>query len=241
MILRKKFCFTLLLILAVCLALPSAADAEEGVPPVISTDALANGRVGVIYSQTLAADGTSIIWRVGNGALPNDLVLNNNGVISGTPATVGTFSFTVEASNDIGVTTKPLSITIDRPVHITTNSLRDGYVDWHYSQHLAAEGAQPITWTIVRGNLPRGLDLFRYNGEISGWPRRGGWFRFTVRASNNWGYDQKDFEIYVWGSDILSGGCSAGVGRAAAITLLIGIMAAHRYRKNKNRKQEARD
>ncbi len=83
-------------------------------PPSITTDSLASGMVGTAYSQTLVATGgTPIAWSVTAGSLPNGLSLNiTSGEISGTPATVGTFNFTVKADNVAGSDTKALSIEI---------------------------------------------------------------------------------------------------------------------------------
>ena len=80
----------------------------------ITTRTLAQGAVGVPYSQTLSAVGaTPVTWSVSAGALPPGLNLNaNTGAITGTPTTAGTFNFTVRAQNPGGYTTQPFSITI---------------------------------------------------------------------------------------------------------------------------------
>ena len=51
----------------------------------------------VAYSQTLQASGgtTPYSWAVSAGSLPDGLLLASFGEISGTPATAGTFDFTV--------------------------------------------------------------------------------------------------------------------------------------------------
>ena len=81
--------------------------------PAITTDSLANGTVGTAYSATLAATGTApITWSVTTGTLPAGLSLSTAGVISGTPTTAGTSTFSVQAQNTIGSDTKSLSITV---------------------------------------------------------------------------------------------------------------------------------
>ena len=93
------------------------AQFEPGVYTVtITTDTLPDGKVGVAYSQTLSADGTTpITWSVENGDRPTGLSLNKDtGEISGTPTAAGTSTFTVKATNSAGSDTKELSITITK-------------------------------------------------------------------------------------------------------------------------------
>jgi hypothetical protein len=78
--------------------------------------------VGVPYSQTLEATGDMpITWSLDNGAsLPSGLTLSPDGVISGTPTTAETATFTVKAENSAGDDTKSLSITVN-PVIVVPN------------------------------------------------------------------------------------------------------------------------
>ena len=206
----------------------------------ITTSTLSNGRKGVYYSQSLTATETTVEWTI-VGRLPDGLTLSKNGVISGMPGSTGTFGFTVKALSTTGKgeVTKWFSISIAQAVQITTDSLEDGYLDWYYSERLSAVGAEPIYWAIVRRNEPSGLEVGRNSGTISGWPTRVGRFRFIVRASNAYGSDEKDFEIYIWDSLLMAllGGCNTGAGYAAAAALLIGIRGARGYWKRKNRKK----
>lgn len=81
--------------------------------PFITTTSLPDGKVGVAYSQALAATGTTpITWTLESGSLPAGLSLSSSGIISGTPTTAGTFTFTVKATNSAGSDTKELSIVI---------------------------------------------------------------------------------------------------------------------------------
>ena len=71
-------------------------------PPRILTIFLPNGNLGEAYSYTLEAVGDPvIIFVVTDGNLPPGLTLSATGVLSGTPNTVGTFTFTVTASNNV--------------------------------------------------------------------------------------------------------------------------------------------
>jgi hypothetical protein len=60
------------------------------IPPLalaVTTFTLANGIVGVAYSQTLAATGGTApyIWTIASGMLPLGLSFSSNGIVSGTP------------------------------------------------------------------------------------------------------------------------------------------------------------
>ena len=72
------------------------------------------------YSQTLIASGGggSYTWSIVSGSLPAGLSLSPGGVISGTPATAGAYSFTVQVSDGVSTATQSLSITITSAIGI---------------------------------------------------------------------------------------------------------------------------
>jgi len=84
------------------------------VVPIITTWSLPNGTKGTEYSQTLTAEGdTPISWSIGTGTLPIGLNLATTGIFSGKPTTIGTFEFTVIATNKAGNDSKVFSIVIE--------------------------------------------------------------------------------------------------------------------------------
>ncbi len=73
-------------------------------PITINPATLNSGTLGVMYNQTLSANGgtADYSFSVTAGALPNGLTLSSSGVLSGVPAALGTASFTVTATDASG-------------------------------------------------------------------------------------------------------------------------------------------
>jgi len=95
---------------------------NNGSRPIIITSAMPNGTVGTAYNRTLTARGdTPITWSIASGTLPAGLTLSAAGVISGTPTTAATSSFTVKATNAKGNDTATLTITIAAGSSVTIN------------------------------------------------------------------------------------------------------------------------
>ncbi|MBN2415226.1 putative Ig domain-containing protein [bacterium] len=164
---------------------PQLADSSDFVitinpaPLTITTTVLAGGRVGVFYSQTLAATGgtTPYAWSVPSGSLPSGLSLNtSSGTISGSPASAGTFNFTVRVDDGDGLyDTQSLSVTItsDALIITTPSPLPEATAGQPYSKTLSASGGTPpYTWTELSRTpewLAEGLTLSAA-GVLSGDP-----------------------------------------------------------------------
>jgi cytoskeletal protein CcmA (bactofilin family) len=170
----------------------TGVEAWKVIPPMqaslnITVGSLPDGRVNQPYSETLAAAGgtSPYTWSVTAGSLPDGLTLSSAGVISGTPTTAGTFSFTVRVTDSAAETaTAALSITVTG-LHVDTSSLPDGYTDELYSETLTAVvGTVPYTWSLASGSLPTGLTLSS-DGVISGTPTIAGTSSFTVRVTDS--------------------------------------------------------
>ena len=153
--------------------------------------ALAPGTVGAAYSQKLPVQATGgtppYTWSLTGNPVPGLTFDPATLLLSGTPTTAGTFTFTLQVSDSAGLTnTKTLSITIAAAIlSITTNrQLADATLNSLYSQQLAGTGGQPpYRWSAT--GLPAGLTINSSSGLISGTPTAAGTFGIAITISDN--------------------------------------------------------
>ncbi|MHB8057001.1 MAG: Ig-like domain-containing protein [Desulfuromonadaceae bacterium] len=155
----------------------------------VTTTSPPSGTVGTSYNHPLAATGgqTPYTWSLSSGYLPSGLTLNSStGVISGTPVTTGTRTFTVKVMGPgQAAATRSLSLSIYAKPAVTVTSLPAGNINTAYSGTLAASGGQvPYTWSISAGALPSGLMITPATGIISGIPTVAGTSYFTVQVKD---------------------------------------------------------
>ena len=167
-----------------------------GPPVILTTSPLPDGSPGVPYSQQIEAMGDPSFSLAG-GSLPGGVTLSTNGLVSGTPSSPGAFNFTVLATNAYGSDTRAYDLLIGAlPVFSTTNPLPTGQVGSPYSKQIVASGS-PI-FTLFAGSLPGGLDLSAA-GLLSGTPTNAGAFNFTVRATNDYGWSNRVYDLAILG------------------------------------------
>ncbi|MEW6363768.1 MAG: putative Ig domain-containing protein [Acidobacteriota bacterium] len=155
----------------------------------INPPSLPGGSVGAAYSQTIAASGGTApySYSVQSGSLPPNLTLSPGGVISGTSATAGLYSFTVLATDSAACTgSRPYTLNISgggcQSILVSPETIAAGTVGTAYSQNFtAAGGAAPYVYSIAAGTPPPGLDLDSA-GVLSGTPTAAGEYIFTVAA-----------------------------------------------------------
>jgi hypothetical protein len=158
---------------------------------------------GSSYSTTIAAtDADANGYSLVSGSLPAGLTLGSNGVISGTPTTLQTASFTIRASNSLGNTDKVFSLTVNPPAPVFTDQIINerGARNVPYQSEVAAADAgygitSPQTaYSIFSGSLPPGLTLDTSTGiigkntEPTQAPTVIGTYQFVIRATNVTGF-----------------------------------------------------
>jgi hypothetical protein len=121
-------------------------------------------------------------------------MLASDGTLSGTPTVVGSFAFTVTATDNAqtpGTGSQPFSVTIDAPAPLLIDpGLQPADAGVHgtpYSFTFTATGGYlPLSWTVTAGALPPGLTL-NNDGTLSGTPTKASStpFAFTVTVTDS--------------------------------------------------------
>ncbi|MCZ2147194.1 MAG: Ig domain-containing protein [Bryobacterales bacterium] len=155
-------------------------------PLVIATSAVFSGTVGLAYSQTFSATGgiPPYQWTLLSGSPGGGLTFDpTSATISGAPQATGSFPFTIQVTDSLGVkTSKSFTLVVENPKLniLTASPLPNGTAGSAYVQRFSAVGGtSPYSWTISAGSVP-GLALDGQTGNLSGIPTGAGTFNFTV-------------------------------------------------------------
>ncbi|MES2598219.1 MAG: putative Ig domain-containing protein [Verrucomicrobiota bacterium] len=144
----------------------------------------------VAYSTTLSGSGvnTPHAWTISSGSPPAGITLSSGGLLSGTPTTAGTSTFTVNLADSTGFSvSQTLSLVVSAiylkpvidPVHFPITT-----IGAQFSHTITAQN-YPKTFTIT--GLPKGLKVVPATGVISGRPEVSGVFNVQIRAVNTAG------------------------------------------------------
>ncbi|MBN9662525.1 MAG: putative Ig domain-containing protein [Acidobacteria bacterium] len=155
---------------------------------ITSNSALPNGSVNSPYSAPLSVVGGAApyTWTLTSGQLPIGLTLSTAGIISGTPVTSGSVSFSVKVQdNGLNLATQSFNLSIGVGLAITTVSpLPSGMIGSAYQYTLTSVGGTPpYTWANASGTLPAGLSLSSL-GVVSGIPTAAGSSTFFARVTD---------------------------------------------------------
>jgi len=157
--------------------------------PTITVDpaTLPNPVAATAYSQTLTATGGAgpYSFAVTAGSLPPGITLSTGGALSGTSNQVGSYSFTVTATDNFGQTgSRAYTVTIAAPTLSMTpaaGTLNAPYAT-AFSQTFTASGGSSSFSYAVTGTLPAGLSFS--GNTISGTPTVPGSYPITVTATD---------------------------------------------------------
>jgi hypothetical protein len=176
------------------IALNEGSAATVNVPGrgiTLSPSSLPAAVSGSAYSQTLSASGGSppYAFTLIAGALPAGITLASSGVLSGTPAAHGSFSFTVRATEPAGCGGRQAyTLVVGCPtIAVTPALVPDAAVGAAYATtFIASGGLAPYTYAVTSGALPAGLSLSS-SGHLTGTPTVNGTASFTVTATDSAG------------------------------------------------------
>ena len=156
--------------------------------PALLFPAPPGGEVNVAYSKQLTVTGgtSPFTWSVSSGSLPPGIALGaSTGLLSGTPTTAGTYSFTVKVTDASGLTsTEAATVTIIPGPSMNFAAPPGGWTNTVYGYTLTETGGtSPYTWSVTSGSLPPGISLAP-DGNLSGTPTATGSYSFTVKVTD---------------------------------------------------------
>jgi len=155
-------------------------------PFIDTTSPIDNAVVGESYNFVFEASGGQppLLWVLNNpGELPASLQFNGDGSITGTPdeGTVGVYSLDVTVQDSCvhgaqsanGIFELNVTEGCAPAPTITTLSIPAGFEETEYSFQFSADNGEGVlTWSVIAGTLPDGLD-FADTGLLSGTPAAG--------------------------------------------------------------------
>jgi hypothetical protein len=156
--------------------------------PVFSDSTLSSPAIrGASYSDGVSASETasySVVASPNN--LPPGLTLNTStGSITGTPTTLGSYSFKIRATNvtaSADTPTRTIVVNPPTPIFTVLTVSSDASLGASYSGQITASDA--TSYSVFSGSLPDGINLNTTTGAISGTPTSPGTFSFVLRATN---------------------------------------------------------
>ncbi|MGA1578595.1 MAG: putative Ig domain-containing protein, partial [Steroidobacteraceae bacterium] len=167
--------------------------AIAGVALSISPTDLPPASINGPYSQPLTVtggSGTGYSCVVSAGALPAGITLDTaTCTLSGQATTVGSYSFTITATDSAGNTgSRSYSLEVLDELTLTPSSLPGGTFGVAYSQTVLGVGGNgSYTYEVTAGALPNGLSLDGASGAITGTPSLVDSFDFTITVTDGLG------------------------------------------------------
>lgn len=152
----------------------------------INPSSLPAATIDVRYSQSLTASGGTApyTFSIASGSMPPGVFLGSNGAFGGAPNSLGSYSFTIRATDDYGCTgTRAYTVIVGCPdLLFTPATLPGGTKGEPYSQIISVSGGQaPYFYNVSSGTLPPGLSLSTA-GLLSGTPTTPGSYTVSISA-----------------------------------------------------------
>lgn len=185
------------------------------------TNAAPDGQVGAAYTHTYASSGGTgtKVWDVATGSLPGGLSLSSGGVLSGTPTTAGTSTYTVRVTDAGGtIATEAESVGMAYPTLTLTGTYTStGTVGVAYSSDLTIAGGDGSYSNphITSGGIPSGTALTIVGSalRLSGTPTSAGSYSFTAAVDSGDGQTATSAQsLTIAATAVLIGGAFTSIG-----------------------------
>ncbi len=152
----------------------------------ILTMNLADAVVDQNYNVTLSADGglAPYTWATTINTLPPGITLSENGILSGSATTPGSYNFTVSVRDQSNQALERSFTIVSSytPMIEGSGTLTPGVRKIPYARLFVIPDGRPYLWSITNGTLPSGFKLSS-TGLLKGTSLVGGTFTFTVTAT----------------------------------------------------------
>jgi hypothetical protein len=141
-------------------------------------------------TQLSATGGGPQTWSLWAGKPPPGIALSSNGVLSGTPTAVGSFTFIVQVSIGDRSDTQAFTLAVVEALTVGAVHVPASEVGTPFRMELTAMGGKGrLTWATADGTtLPPGLALEPTSGVIGGTPSAPGSYPVKVSVSDQLGF-----------------------------------------------------
>ncbi len=191
----------------------AALNALDDAIPLITSASEAFAQLGAAFTWSIVGPGAGAVYSA--SGLPQALSIGGaSGVITGTPMLPGTFDATITASNQNGIGTQTLRLTVVWPP--PTNNLPAGLISWWRGETNANDemGAHPGTLqgstSFTNGQSGRAFSFDGVNGSVA----LGTWFNLQQFTLSLW---VKPEATQVQYADILDNNHNASLNRSWVI------------------------
>jgi len=142
---------------------------ESQRPRITAPDTLGAGSLGLPYSNTFMSRGSNIVWSVSSGTLPPGISLDmTSGAYSGTPTTIGSYTFTITATNSFGMDSRNYAQDVNLPTS-DSNALLSGNRLAAFPMVFPAGFEAPVAITgVLTGDTLVSIDRRPQNGFLYG-------------------------------------------------------------------------
>ncbi len=173
--------------------------------PALTLDLPASYVFNQYFAGTVSAKGSNILdtaqWSI-SPDLPSWATFTK-GAISGTSEVkMDATTYTVTLTDDHDTVSKQIDVSVGdrKPIEISTASAIPALMDYNFQKKLSTQDALgAVTWRLVSGTLPQGMDFLASSGAFEGKPTEYGTFGNIVIevADEKGGSIQKSFTIDV--------------------------------------------